>query len=338
MKGQRQAGRGLWLRLPCGGAGCGRLRGVSEAAELLPAEPAFRHAFRAYSPADYGFPLPDGHRFPYYKYEGVRRRLSPLLPVLDTPALRWADAARVHDPHWLRRWRRGEVDRHEERAFGLPWSPGVVERARRAAGGSLAALHDARRVGWGANLAGGTHHAFRDRAEGFCLVNDAAILTRLALDDGLARRVAVVDLDVHQGNGTAALLAGEARAFTLSVHGERNYPFRKEVSSLDIGLGDGVTDAEYLSVLRERVLPALEAFRPDLLLYLAGADVLAGDRFGRFALTLGGVRERNRAVLGWARGAGVPVVTMMAGGYNRDHALTVEAHASVVLDALDLLV
>lgn len=310
---------------------------VTDAAEPLLPELGFRHAFRAYSPADYGFPLPDGHRFPYYKYEGVRQRLSPLLPVLDTPALRWADAARVHDPHWLRRWRRGEVDRHEERAFGLPWSPGVVERARRAAGGSLAALHDALRVGWGANLAGGTHHAFRDRAEGFCLVNDAAILTRVALDEGLARRVAVVDLDVHQGNGTAALLGTEARSFTLSVHGERNYPFRKEVSSLDIGLGDGVTDHEYLSVVRERVLPPLEAFRPDLLLYLAGADVLAGDRFGRFALTLDGVRERNRAVLGWSRRAGVPVVTMMAGGYNHDHALTVEAHASVVLDGLEVM-
>ncbi|MFC4426063.1 histone deacetylase [Deinococcus navajonensis] len=295
------------------------------------------HPFRAYSPASYGFPLPEGHRFPYYKYAGVRDRLSGLLPVLETPALSWADAGRVHDPLWLRRWRRGEVERSEERAFGLPWSPGVVERARRAAGGSLAALHDALQVGWGANLAGGTHHAFCDRAEGFCLVNDAAILTRIALDEGLASRVATLDLDVHQGNGTAALLAGEARAFTLSIHGERNYPFRKERSSLDLGLADGVTDSEYLEVLRARALPALEAFRPDLLLYLAGADVLAGDRFGRFALTLDGVRERNRAVLGWARAAGIPVVTMMAGGYNRDHALTVEAHASVVLDALELL-
>ncbi|MFC4637443.1 histone deacetylase [Deinococcus hohokamensis] len=295
------------------------------------------HPYRAYSPARYEFPLPEGHRFPYYKYAGVRDRLSDVLPVLDTPALSWADAGRVHDPLWLRRWRRGEVDRSEERAFGLPWSEGVVERARRAAGGSLAALHDALAVGWGANLAGGTHHAFRDRAEGFCLVNDAAILTRVALDEGRAARVAVVDLDVHQGNGTAALLAGEERAFTLSIHGERNYPFRKERSSLDLGLGDGVTDAEYLEVLRTQALPALEAFRPDLLLYLAGADVLAGDRFGRFALTLDGVRERNRAVLGWAGAAGIPVVTMMAGGYNRDHALTVEAHASVVLDALEVL-
>ncbi|GHF48553.1 acetoin utilization deacetylase AcuC-like enzyme [Deinococcus metalli] len=292
--------------------------------------------FQAYTPAAYVFPLPEGHRFPAYKYAGVRDRLSPLLPVLDTPALSWADAGRVHDPLWLRRWRRGEVTRAEERAFGLPWSPGVVERARRAAGGSLAALHDALRVGWGANLAGGTHHAFRDRAEGFCLVNDAAILTRVALDGGVAQRVAVLDLDVHQGNGTAALLDTEPRALTVSVHGERNYPFRKERSSLDLGLPDGVTDAEYLTALRGHVLPALDAFRPDLLLYLAGVDVLAGDRFGRFAMTLDGVRERNRAVLTWARAAGVPVVTMMAGGYNRDHALTVEAHASVVLDGLDV--
>nr|WP_246580379.1 histone deacetylase [Deinococcus aestuarii] len=309
---------------------------VSETAGVTAPVPAFSHPFRAYTPASYTFPLPEGHRFPAYKYAGVRDRLAGLLPVLETPALRWADAARVHDPEWLRRWRRGEVSPAEQRAFGLPWSPGVVERARRAAGGSLAALHDALGCGWGANLAGGTHHAFADRAEGFCLVNDAAILTRLALGEGWAQRVAVLDLDVHQGNGTAALLAGEERAFTLSVHGERNYPFRKEKSSLDLGLPDGVTDAEYLRVLRESALPALDAFRPDLLLYLAGADVLAGDRFGRFALTLDGVRERNQSVLTWARGADVPVVTMMAGGYNRDHALTVEAHASVVLDGLEV--
>jgi acetoin utilization deacetylase AcuC-like enzyme len=218
----------------------------------------------------------------------------------------------------------------------------VVERARRAAGGSLAALHDALHSGWGINLAGGTHHAFRDRAEGFCLVNDAALLVRAALDQGLARRPLVLDLDVHQGNGTAALLAGEThiaapRAFTLSVHGERNYPFRKEVSSLDLGLGDGVDDAGYLAVMDRQVIPALDAWQPDLLIYLAGVDVLAGDRFGRFALTLDGVRERNRRVLRWARDAGVPLVTTTAGGYNRDHALTTLAHASVVLDGLELM-
>ena len=292
--------------------------------------------FRAYTPAAYDFPLPEGHRFPYYKYRGVAERLSDLLPVLDTPNLTWTMAGLVHDPHWLRRWRRGEVSARETREFGLPWSLEVVERARRAAGGSLAALHDALRVGWGANLAGGTHHAFSDSAQGFCLVNDAAILTRVALRDGLARRVMTVDLDVHQGNGTAALLGGIAGAFTLSVHGERNYPFRKEESNLDIGLGDGTDDAEYLAVMRSQVLAAMDAYRPDLLLYLAGVDVLAGDRFGRFGLTLQGVRERNRLILEWARRAGVPVVTMLAGGYNKDHALTIEAHASVVLDGLEV--
>lgn len=294
-------------------------------------------SLRAYSPADFTFPLPEGHRFPQYKYEGVRQLLAPLLPILTTPQLSWADATKAHDPLWLRRWRKGEVTKAEERAFGLPWSAEVVTRAMRAAGGSLAALGDALEVGWGANLAGGTHHAFADRAEGFCLVNDAAILTRVALERGWATRVATLDLDVHQGNGTAAILAPEmaaGTAFTLSIHGERNYPFRKEQSSLDLGLPDGVTDAEYLTVLRGQALPALESFRPDLLLYLAGADVLAGDRFGRFALTLDGVRERNQTVLRWAKGADIPVVTMMAGGYNTDHALTVAAHASVVQDGL----
>ncbi|CAM3935965.1 histone deacetylase [Deinococcus marmoris] len=300
------------------------------------APPSFTHSFRAYSPADFHFPLPEGHRFPYYKYAGVRELLRPHLPVPDAPALRWADAARAHDPHWLRRWRRGEVGKNEERALGLPWSPEMVERSRRAAGGSLAALHDAMNTGWGANLAGGTHHSFRDRAEGFCLLNDAALLTKVALDDGLASRVAVIDLDVHQGNGTAAMLGAEARAFTLSIHGERNYPFRKEISSLDLGLGDGVTDSEYLDVLRRQALPAIDAFRPDLLLYLAGADVLAGDRFGRFALSLEGLRERNRTVLNWAKTADIPVVTVLAGGYNNNHELTIKAHASVVFDGLDV--
>lgn len=298
------------------------------------------HPFRAYSPADFTFPLPEGHRFPAYKYEGVRQRLQGVLPILPTPQLTWADATRAHDPLWLRRWRRGEVDAREQREFGLPWSPEVVTRAMRAAGGSLAALHDAQSVGWGINLAGGTHHAFYDRAEGFCLVNDAAILTRIAHDRGLARRVAVLDLDVHQGNGTASILQPEmaaGTAFTLSIHGERNYPFRKERSSLDLGLGDGVQDAEYLDVLTRQALPALDEYRPDLLLYLAGADVLAGDRFGRFALTLAGISERNRAVFRWAQAANIPIVTMMAGGYNHDHALTIEGHSSVVLDGLEVL-
>ncbi|WP_027481561.1 histone deacetylase family protein [Deinococcus pimensis] len=291
---------------------------------------------RAFSPAAYVFPLPEGHRFPQYKYAGVVERLRDRLTVVDTPGLDWALAEEVHDPAWLRRWRFGDVTREEVRNFGLPWSPEVVERSRRAAGGTIAALDDAWTHGWGINLAGGTHHAFRDRAEGFSLLNDAALAARYALHEGLARRVLILDLDVHQGNGTASLLRAESRAFTLSVHGERNYPFRKEVSDLDVGLPDGVTDDEYLEVLDRRVRPALETFRPDLVVYLAGVDVLAGDRFGRFALTLDGVERRSAWVYGWCRAAGVPVVSTMAGGYNRDPALTVEAHARSVEVGLDV--
>lgn len=292
--------------------------------------------FRAYTPAAYSFPLPEGHRFPLYKYAGVVERLAGQLPILDTPALEWELAEAVHDPEYLRRWRFGEVSRTEVREFGLPWSPEVVERARRASGGTVVALRDALRTGWGVNLAGGTHHAFRDHAEGFSLLNDVAIAATLALREGWVSRLLVLDLDVHQGNGTARLLQGEPRAFTLSVHGERNYPFRKERSDLDLGLGDGVTDAGYLQVMRDQVFPALEAFKPDLVLYLAGVDVLAGDRFGRFALTLEGADERSRRVYAWCRAAGVPVVSTLAGGYNREAQLTVEAHARTIEVGLDV--
>lgn len=292
--------------------------------------------FRAYTPAAYSFPLPDGHRFPLYKYAGVVERLRGRLTILDAPRLEWELAEAVHDAEYLRRWRLGEVSREEVRNFGLPWSPEVVERALRASGGTVVATRDALRCGFGVNLAGGTHHAFADRAEGFSLLNDVAIAARLALGEGWARRVLILDLDVHQGNGTARLLADEPRAFTLSVHGERNYPFRKEVSDLDVGLPDGVTDDAYLEVLETRVLPAVEAFEPDLVLYLAGVDVLAGDRFGRFALTPTGAAARSRRVFEACRRWNVPIATTMAGGYNRDPEVTIAAHASTVEVGLDV--
>ncbi|PYE56474.1 histone deacetylase family protein [Deinococcus yavapaiensis] len=287
-------------------------------------------SFRAYTPAAYDFPLPEGHRFPMYKYAGVVERLRDRIDILDAPRLEWELAEAVHDAEYLRRWRLGEVSREEVRNFGLPWSPEVVERALRASGGTVVAMRDALRCGFGVNLAGGTHHAFADRAEGFSLLNDVAIAARLALAEGWARRVLILDLDVHQGNGTARLLANESRAFTLSVHGERNYPFRKEVSDLDLGLPDGVTDGEYLEVMDAKVLPAVAAFEPDLVLYLAGVDVLAGDRFGRFALTLDGATRRSRRVFEACRAWRVPIVTTMAGGYNRTPELTIAAHASTV--------
>ncbi|GEM47357.1 histone deacetylase family protein [Deinococcus cellulosilyticus] len=285
---------------------------------------------RAYTPAHIVFPLPEGHRFPLYKYAGVRDRLLGKLPILNAELLPWDLAATVHDHAYLNRWRYGEMSRQEEREYGLPWSVQVVERARAAAGGTLAAMQDALNTGWGINLAGGTHHAFRDRAEGFCLLNDVAICTHLALKEGLAKRILVLDLDVHQGNGTASLLSSFSEVFTLSVHGERNYPFRKEKSSLDIGLPDGVTDVHYLNVLETQVKAALESFRPDLIFYLAGVDVLFNDRFGRFALTLEGVGARDAWVFRWCFGHGIPVVSTMAGGYNRDPEMTVQAAAQTI--------
>lgn len=291
---------------------------------------------RAYTPAHIVFPLPEGHRFPLYKYAGVRDRLLGKLPILDAELIPWELAATVHDVAYLNRWRYGEMSRAEEREYGLPWSVQVVDRARGAAGGTLAAMQDALTSGWGINLAGGTHHAFRDKAEGFCLLNDVAICSHLALREGLVKRILVLDLDVHQGNGTASMLSGYPEVFTLSIHGERNYPFRKEKSTLDIGLPDGVTDLEYLQVLETQVKPALEAFKPDLVFYLAGVDVLSNDRFGRFSLSLQGVEQRDRWVFTWCFEAGVPVVSVMAGGYNKNPEMTVLAAAQTIEVGLNL--
>lgn len=295
-----------------------------------------RTVLKAYSPAHLRFPLPEGHRFPLYKYQGVRDALEGHLPILDAQLLSWELAETMHDRAYLNRWRYGEMARQEEREFGLPWSVQVVDRARGAAWGTLQAMHDALEQGWGINLAGGTHHAFRDRAEGFCLINDVAICANFALKEGVAKRIMVLDLDVHQGNGTAAFMQAQPQVFTLSVHGERNYPFRKETSSLDIGLPDGTDDLTYLNVLETQVRDALESFRPDLVFFLAGVDVLFNDRFGRFALTLDGVGARDAWVFDWCFKAQVPVVSVMAGGYNRDPEMTVQAAAQTVWVGLHL--
>lgn len=299
--------------------------------------------FLAYTPAHYTFPLPEGHRYPLYKYQGVVERLERscvqkgLLELKPSPALSWEVAEHTHSPHHLRRWRLGELEKSEIREYGLPWSVEVVERARLAAGGTCAALEQALTLGWGMQLAGGTHHAFQDRAEGFCLLNDVALCARLALEGGTAKRVFILDLDVHQGNGTARLLANDPRAFTLSVHGARNYPFRKETSSLDLPLEDGTGDSRYLEVMEAEVFRALEGFKPDLLIYLAGVDVLAGDRFGRFTLSLEGLAARDRWVFEWCKQTSTPILSVMSGGYNRDHNLTVQGHAQTVEVGLDVL-
>ncbi len=261
-------------------------------------------------------------------------RVGALLPLEDAPALDWASAERVHDPAYLARWRAGDVTHAEELRLGFPWTPELVTRSVYSAGGTLAATGDALARGWGLHLGGGTHHAYRDHAEGFAFLNDVVIAARWALDAGRARRIAVLDLDVHQGNGTARMLADQPWAWTISLHGAHNYPFEKERSSLDVEFEDGAGDTEYLRALRETALLSLGAFGPDLLFHLAGADVLAGDQFGRLALTLDGLRARDAAVFAWARAHRAPLVTVMAGGYNRDAERTIEARVTTVTEGL----
>jgi acetoin utilization deacetylase AcuC-like enzyme len=294
-------------------------------------------SFKAYSSAAYSVALPPEHKFPMYKYAGVRDALAlEGLPILEPPRPTWAQVERVHDDAYLRALRFGTLEPKAVRLLGFPWSPELVERALRASGGTLEAANDALERGLGINLAGGTHHAYPDHGEGFCVLNDVAIAIReLQATRGL-ERVFVLDLDVHQGNGTAAIFGDDPRVFTLSVHGERNYPFHKERGTLDIGLGDGVTDSEYLGLLETQVFPALRAFEPQLVFYLAGVDVLARDLFGRFALSLEGAMARDRRMFEVCCEAGFPVVSLMSGGYNKTRAVTVEAHVNTVRTALEV--
>ncbi len=295
--------------------------------------------FRAYSSAAYSVELPVQHKFPMYKYAGVRDTLAREgLTILEPPRPDWTLVERVHTDAYLRKLRFGTLEAKEVRLLGFPWSPELVERALRATGGTLKAAHDALESGLGINLAGGTHHAYPDHGEGFCVLNDVAVAIKdLQVTHGL-ERVLVLDLDVHQGNGSAAIFQNDPRVFTLSVHGERNYPFHKEASTLDIGLPDFVTDAEYLHILETRISPAVAAFAPQLIFYLAGVDVLERDQFGRFGLTINGAMKRDRAVFAWCKTARVPVVSLMGGGYNKDKPVTVEAHVNTVRAALEVFV
>ncbi|GGR43417.1 histone deacetylase [Deinococcus seoulensis] len=286
----------------------------------------FTHPFRAFTPfrraAYVGAPAPRRQFLPREFIAPLLDGAAARLPLLDAPDLPWPLAEAVHDPAFLARWREGQVTRAEERALGFPWSPAVVERGLGSCGATLAATRDALTLGLGVNLGGGTHHAYAGHAEGFSFLNDVAISARWLLDTGQARHILILDLDVHQGNGTAAIFAHEGRVLTVSVHAQNNYPFRKEASDLDVPLPDGTGDAAYLGALDREVAPVVAAFAPDFVFYLAGADVLGGDQLGKLALSPAGVRRRDDRVLRWAARARLPTVTVMAGGYNRDpHAL-----------------
>ncbi|MEM7051948.1 MAG: histone deacetylase [Acidobacteriota bacterium] len=278
-------------------------------------------------------PLPPEHRFPMAKYRLLRQRVAGHREIdLEVPpAAEAVDLLRVHDAAYVSRVVGGALARQEIRRLGFPWSRRLVERSRRSVGGTLAACRWALEDGAAVNLAGGTHHAFADHGEGYCVFNDVAVAARSLLAEGSVRRVLVVDLDVHQGNGTAAIFGGDPRVFTFSMHGRRNFPARKVPGDLDLALEDGTGDDEYLDLLDQALERAFAASGAELVIYVAGADPFAGDRLGRLALSRAGLAERDRRVFAGARREGLPVAAVMAGGYARDvddvvaiHQVTVE--------------
>lgn len=290
-------------------------------------------ALHVWSSAHYTIPLPADHRFPIAKYARLREAIVAegivaADHVHDPERLALADAGRVHDAEYLARVLDGRLSAAEQRRMGFPWSPGLVERSLRASGGTLEAARHALDAGIAMNLAGGTHHAFAGHGEGFCVLNDVAITVRALRAEDRIHRVAIIDLDVHQGNGTHAILAGDDDSVTFSMHGRRNYPFRKVAGSLDIELEDGTEDTEYLERLAEALPGVLAAARPDLVCYLAGADPHEGDTLGRLCLTFDGLMRRDAMVLESARAIGVPVALVIAGGYGHDIDDTVRVHCN----------
>ena len=287
---------------------------------------------RAFAHDVFTYPLPAGHRFPLAKYRLVREGAERLdgVDVTNADAATWEQLGRTHSADWVERVREGRLERREELALGLPWSPKLVERALRATGATLQAARAALEDGVAMNLGGGTHHAFAHVGRGFCVFNDVVTAIRDLRAGGRIGRILVVDVDVHQGDGTHALLAGDADAFTLSLNGFRNYPFRRVAGDLEVELPDGTDDARYLAEL-ERVLPeALRRARPELGFVLAGADPYEGDRLGRLALTKRGLLERDAFVRDSLAAAGVPACVTLAGGYAEDIRDTVEINLGTV--------
>ncbi len=282
-------------------------------------------------------PLPEGHSFPMSKYRLLRERVEAELPEIhlcEAPIASDGELALAHSPTYVSHVAEGLLSAAQQREIGFPWSPRMVERARRSVGATVAAARAALRDGVGANLAGGTHHAYADKGSGYCVFNDVAVAARLMQAESHRQhrrllRVAVIDLDVHQGNGTAAIFRDDPTVFTLSLHGEKNFPFRKEASDLDVNLPDGCGDAQYLSAL-DTALEALWHHHrdalPGLIFFVAGADPHEGDRLGRLKLTFAALAERDRRVFSAAQERGIPTAVSMAGGYGKNIADTVAIH------------
>lgn len=291
---------------------------------------------------EYVLPLPDGHRFPMDKYRRLRAGVvAEGLGGPDTLSVPRAatdeEILRAHDRGYLQRVQAGALSAAEVRRIGFPWTPQMVERSRRSSGATIEACRAALEGGVGVNLAGGTHHAFRDHGEGYCVFNDSAIAALSLQAHGAINRALIIDCDVHQGNGTASILEHDPTVFTFSIHGANNFPFRKERSDIDIELPDGAGDQQYLAALQHGVHRALSAAQADLVIYLAGADPFEGDRLGRLSLSKAGLAARDRFVFEVCRDAGLPVAIAMAGGYARDIQDTVDIHLETVRLAARIL-
>jgi acetoin utilization deacetylase AcuC-like enzyme len=287
-------------------------------------------------------PLPPGHRFPMQKYALLRELLATAgefaaEDFVVPPAASFTELTRAHAPDYVLRVERGELSAAEIKLIGFPWSAQMVERSKRSSGATIAACRAALVDGAAANLAGGTHHAFYDRGEGFCVFNDAVVAARAMQAEALARRVAVIDCDVHQGNGTAAIASGDNSIFTFSIHGARNYPFRRESpSDLDVDLPDGTGDSEYLAALDAALTALFARFTPELVIYLAGADPFEDDRLGRLKLSFAGLQARDAMVFSYCAQRRLPVAVAMAGGYARQIEDTVAIHTQTVIAAKGL--
>ncbi len=293
---------------------------------------------RAFYSDHFVLPLPEGHKFPMAKYSGLRERILAdgiIAPadLHEAPAASLDDLRLVHDAAYVDAVINGTVAADIQRRIGFPWSPEMVERSRRSVGATIAAARVALDEGVSANLAGGTHHAFADRGEGFCVFNDVAVAARVLQRDHHANRIAVIDLDVHQGNGTASIFKDDQSVFTFSMHGDKNFPFKKEVSDLDVALPDGTADHDYLAALRLHLDAVLNRHRPDFAFYLAGADPYEGDRLGRLKLTIDGLRTRDEIVLRACATAGLPVAISMSGGYANNIDAIITIHANTIQTA-----
>lgn len=294
-----------------------------------------------WSSAQYVFPLPEGHRFPVAKYALLRDRvvadgIVERDRVLDPDAATDEMLRLVHTEEYLQRFIAGTLGEPEMRRIGFPWSTQLVERSRRAVGGTVAAARHALAHGIAMNLAGGTHHAFPDHGEGFCVFNDIAVAIRLLQSEGLARRAAVIDLDVHQGNGTHAVFSADPDVYTFSMHGGRNYPFHKVAGTLDVELEDGTSDDVYLDLLSTMLPRVLAESAPDVIFFIAGADPHEGDRLGRLKLTFDGLARRDAYVLDRCREVGLPVAITIGGGYGANIGDTVAVHVTTARIAASL--